>query len=108
MPNQTVFEQRMDAMSEEMREMRSALSDVAKALTKLSVLEERNLVTNQAIEKVAHRQDKLEEKLSAVELEQVKFESNAKGMASVMKLMWGALGGGVLYIGSEAIKQFAR
>lgn len=108
MPDQSVFEQRMEAMADELREMRGALSEVAKALTKLSVLEERNVMVAQAIEKVSARQEKLEEKVSALELEQVKFESNAKGVATAMKLMWGAFGGGVLYIGSELIKQFAH
>ena len=108
MPNQSVFEQRMDSLAEEMRDIRGALTEVAKALTKLSVLEERNVVTSQAIEKIAQRQDKLEDKVSDIELEQVKFESNAKGMATAMKLMWAAFGSGVLYIGSELGKQFAH
>jgi len=108
MPNQSVFDQRMDSMADELREMRSAVSKVAEALTKLSVLEERNATTNQAIEKIAQRQDKVEDKISSLELEQVKFESNAKGMATAVKLFWGVFGGGALYIGSELIKQFAH
>lgn len=108
MPNQSVFDQRMDSMADELREMRSAVAKVAEALTKLSILEERNAITNQAIEKIAHRQDKVEEKVATIELEQVKFESNAKGMATAMKFMWGAFGGGIAYLGSELIKQFGH
>jgi septation ring formation regulator EzrA len=90
MPNQSVFDQRMDSMADELREMRSAVSKVAEALTKLSVLEERNATTNQAIEKIAQRQDKAEEKVASLELGQVKFESNAKGMATAVlgRLRW--------------------
>lgn len=108
MPNQTVFEQRMEAMADELREVRGALSDVAQALAKLSVLEERNVVTSQAIDKIAQRQDRLEEKVANICLEQVKFESNARGMATGMKLMWGAFGGGVIFVGNELVKHLAQ
>lgn len=108
MPDQTIFEQRMDAMADELREVRGALSEVAKALTKLSVLEERNVATIQTIEKIAARQEKFEGKLAALELEQVRFASNASGVATAMKLMWGAFGGGLLYVASELIKNFGR
>ena len=108
MPNQTVLEQRMDAMADELREVRGALSEVAQALAKLSVLEERNLMTSQAIDKIAQRQDKLEEKIANIGLEQVKFESNAKGMASGMKFMWGAVGGSVIYVGNELVKHLTH
>jgi hypothetical protein len=106
MPNQTAFDQRMDQMAEELREMRSAIAQVAQALTKLSVLEERNLVASQAIEKIASRQDKLDEKLNTVALDQAKFQANIDGTTKAMKFMWGAFGGGVLYIGSQIIKTF--
>lgn len=108
MPNQALFDQRMDAMSDELREVRAAISEVAKALNKLSVLEERNVVTNQAIEKIAQRQDRLEEKLGAVILDHAKFEANISGISSTMKVMWAAFGTGVIYIGGQVIQHFSQ
>lgn len=107
MPAQTVFEQQMEEMRTDMREMRSAITKMAEALTKLSVLEERNLAAGVAIEKVAARVDKMEEKVSDVELEQVKFESTVEGVTKTIKVMWGICGGGVIYLGSEIIKRFS-
>lgn len=104
MPNQTLFDQRMDAMSDDLRDLRTAMSEVAKALTKLSVMEERNAVTNQAVEKIAARQDRIEHSLSEIRLEQVKFESNINGMTTAIKWMWTVCGAGIVAVGAAAIK----
>lgn len=107
MPSQTAFDLQMDELRADMREMRGAITKMADALTKLSVLEERNLAANVAIEKIATRVEKVEDKVNAVELEQVKFESTVDGVTKTMKVMWGAFGGGVIYLGSQVIKHFA-
>ena len=90
--------------SDELREVRGAVTKMADALTKLSLLEERNMVVAQAIEKLAERLDKTDDKLNAVALELVKFEAKAEGMAKAMKFMWVAFGGGVTYIGAQLFK----
>jgi len=102
-----VFEQQMEELKIDMREMRGAITKMAEALTKLSVLEERNLAANVAIEKIAERLDKTDEKVNRVELEQVKFEATVGGISKTMKAMWAAFGGGVIYLGSQLIKTFA-
>jgi hypothetical protein len=107
MPNQTVLEQQIDEMRSDMRDMRGAVTKMAEAMTKLSVLEERNQVANLAIQKINERVEKVEDKAAAAELSQARFESRFDGMATTMKIMWGAFGSGVLYIGSQVIKQFA-
>lgn len=106
MPNQAVLEQQMDSVQRELQEVRNAMTKMAEAITKLSVLEERNLAANAAIEKLIERQDRLESKIGSIELEQVKFESTVKGVTGTMKWMWGAFGGGVVYIGAQAVKFF--
>lgn len=103
----SVFEQQMEELKSDMREMRGAITKMAEALTKLSVLEERNLATNQAFDKIVTRVEKAEDKVSAVEIEQIKFESTIEGVAKTMKVMWAAFGGGVLYLGAQIIKTFA-
>lgn len=106
MPNQTVFEQQMEELRIDMREMRTAVTQMATAMTKLSVLEERNMATIQAIDKVTSRMDKMEDKLSAIELEQVKFEATIDGVTKTAKAMWAVVGGGVIYLGSQVIQHF--
>ena len=107
MPNQTVFEQQMDEMRTDMREMRTAMIKMADGLAKLSVLEERNQVATAAIQKIGERVEKNEDKVTALELDAARFQSRVDGMTNTMKVMWGAFGSGVLYIGSQVIKQFA-
>ncbi len=107
MPNQTVFEQQMEEMRTDMREMRGAITKMAEAMTKLSVLEERNLAANVAIDKIATRVDKIEDKVGAVELEHAKFESTVNGATKTMKVLWAVCGGGILYLGGQLIHQFA-
>ena len=106
MPTPTAFDLQMDELRADMREMRGAITKMADALTKLSVLEERNMAANVAIEKIASRVEKVEDKVNEVELEQAKFESTISGVTNTMKVMWGAFGGGVIYLGSEIIKRF--
>ena len=102
MPSQ--FEQQMEELKLDMREMRAAVTEMAKAMSKLAVLEERNLATNQAIEKVVNKLEKVDQKVVDVELEQVKFVATVMGISKTMKFMWGAFGGGVLYVGGQVIQ----
>lgn|GEM_PF-2877405 len=101
MPSQNVFEQQMEELKRDMREMRAAVTDMAKAIGKLAVLEERNLATNQTIERIVDRMEKSETKVSRIELDQVKFNGQIDGVSKMMKWMWGAFGGGVIYLGSQ-------
>ena len=107
-PNLDKLEAQFDEMKADMREMRSAVTEMAKAMSKLAILEERNLATNQTIEKVVNKVDKLETKVNNNELEQVKFIANVDGVSKTMKFMWAAFGSGVLYIGSQIIKTFSH
>lgn len=106
-PNQSVFEQQMEELRVDMREMRTAVTQMATAMTKLSVLEERNLASNLAIEKVTTRLEKIEDKLAVIELEQVKFEATVDGVTKTAKALWAVVGGGVIYLGSQVIQHFA-
>lgn len=106
MPSQTIFEQQMEELRIDMREMRTAIVKMAEAMSKLAVLEERNLAQNHTIEKLTERVEKNEDKLVHVEMEQVKFQATVDGVGKTMKLMWGAFGGGVIFLGSQVIKHF--
>jgi len=99
---------RLQNLQDEMRDIRGALAQMAVALTKLSVLEERNLIANTAIEKLITRQDKMDDRVNSVVLEQAKFEANIKGISTAMKWMWAAFGSGAVYIGGQVIKQFSH
>src|SRR3569832_2492698 len=101
MPSQNVFEQQMEVLKRDMREMRAAVTDMAKAIGKLAVLEERNLATNQTIERIVDRMEKSETKVSRIELDQVKFKNQIDGVSKMLKWMCVAFGGGVIYRGAR-------
>lgn len=103
MPSQTSFEQQMNEMRVDMREMRGAIVRMAEAMTKLSVLEERNSIISAAHHKLAEKVEANEEKISEITLGQAKFESKVSGIAGTVKIMWAALGGGIIFLGSQAI-----
>jgi ParB-like chromosome segregation protein Spo0J len=98
----------LQILQDEMRDIRATMGKMADALTKLSVLEERNLIANTAIEKMMARQDKADERLQAVILDHAKFEANIAGISTAMKWMWAAFGSGVIYIGGQVIKHYAN
>lgn len=105
-PNQTVFEKQMEELRADMRGMRATMGQIAQALTKLSILEERNLSMNQSVEKLDTRQEKIEAKMALIELEQVRANATVDGATKTVKVMWAVVGGGVLFLGSQIIQRF--
>lgn len=127
----SALEKQITEMQNDMREMRGAMSEIAKAMSKLAVLEEKNAITNQAVEKIYEKIDRLEDRYSdqvvikstvsrnferisaqeqkVAELEKahIRYVAHAEGIARTLRIMWVAFGSGVLYIGSQVIKFFA-
>jgi len=108
MPNPAIFEQQMEDVRAEMREMRGVMGQMANALTKLSVLEERNLVASEAIKQLGVRQDRTENEVSDLKMEQVKFQGTVSGISSTMKLLWAVFGTGMIYLGAQAFSMVAK
>jgi len=94
-------------MKEELRELRAFVQQMAAITTRLSVLEERNLVAMQALEKMLARQGHLEQKVATIELEQVKFQATAAGAGKAIKICWGLAGGGLTAAGSYLLRHLA-
>ncbi|MEJ7805647.1 MAG: hypothetical protein WKG03_06965 [Telluria sp.] len=103
MQTQHFFEQKLEEINRDMREMRAALTEVARAMSKLAVLEERNLNAAEAITRLNSRVERVEDDVVEVKLTHTKFVSTADGVGTTMKWMWGAFGGGVIYLLSQAI-----
>lgn len=72
-----------------------AVSQIADALTRLALVEERQSNTTASIDRLATSLDKLEIRLKALELT---GPNNARVTALVDKAMWGIVGGAVIYL----------
>lgn len=72
-----------------------AVSQIADALTRLALVEERQANTSSSIDRLAVSLDKLETRLKALELT---GPNNARVTALVDKAMWGIVGGAVIYL----------
>lgn len=72
-----------------------SVSQIADALTRLAIVEERQSNTTGSLEKLAAAIDKLDERLQALE---ILGPTNSRVSALVDKVMWLAAGGGVMYL----------
>lgn len=75
--------------------MEKSVSQIADALTRLALVEERQASTTASIDRLAVSLDKLETRLKALELT---GPNNARVTALVDKAMWGIVGGAVIYL----------
>ena len=72
-----------------------SVSQIADALTRLAIVEERQSNATGTLEKLTSAISKLDERLQALEL---LSPSNSRIAALVDKVMWLAAGGGVMYL----------
>lgn len=101
MPNQSVFEERMNDVREDIREVRSAMGKIADAITRMAILEERHRGTDDRVAKAEERLRDVEKKSSENEKSYLKLIATINGITSTSRVLW--LVGGTV-IGGLAIK----
>lgn len=125
MPEANAVLAQMDEMKIDMKEIRSSISKIAEALTRLAVLEEKSHSHAATLERVVLKVDRIEErqrdaetirdvvarntqriemveaKAEATKIGQIEFNAEVKGITKTIKVMWTAFGAGVLYLGSQ-------
>lgn len=118
-PNQSLIEHTLSEMRSDMGEMRLGLQQIAVAITRLAVVEERNKNLEAAMIRIVDQADKLDDRLRNAEITrdvvltmstriiaiETKSENNrldiathkAKidGVAGTMKYVWTVLGGAI-------------
>lgn len=97
---------RINALSEDMGDMKSALKDMAAAFSKLALVEERQAYTNEALGRAFKAQEKLEERLRGIEtrLSNIERDMPMQKQTSgwVMSGVWAAAGLTVLFVAKKA------
>lgn len=103
MQSLTNLEQRIDEMSSDLREMRASMKTIALAMTKLAVMEEKNQTLALSAEKLQTRVERMESRITQIELEQVKFQAMADGIAKTIRVMWVVFGASAIALGGKAL-----
>ena len=97
---------RLGLLSEDVRELKETLRQIASAVTRLALVEERQMQTNEALSRAFKQIDKLDLKLTGIEqrlgtlerLQPLQQQTNWWVMTSV----WIAAGAAVMFVAKKA------
>lgn len=107
MPDHNVFERQMEELKSDMREMRNAISQMAAAMSKLAVLEERNVNINAEMGRVVGRITTIEAKIVEMELHRAAFDGSVSGATTTARVIWAIAGGAVASLAAPLLKLIA-
>lgn len=107
MPDQTVFERQMEELKSDMREMRNAISQMAAAMSKLAVLEERNVNINAEMGRMVSRITNIESDIVEMKLHRAAFNGTVNGATTTARIIWAVAGGVVASLAAPLLKLLA-
>jgi dynactin complex subunit len=90
-----VLSAKFDVLHGDVTDMKKAMKEVASALTKLTLVEERQANSNNAQKRFAEKLDALEARIDTLEKADVSHDQAAKW---VMHAVWGAAGLAAMYV----------
>ena len=97
---------RLGLLSEDVGELKETLRQIASAVTRLALVEERQMQTNEALSRAFKTLDKLDLKIVAVEqrigsLERLQPQQQQTS-AWVTTMLWAAAGAAVMFVAKKA------
>jgi chromosome segregation ATPase len=90
-----VLSHKVDALHHDVTDVKSALKEVAAALNKLTLVEERQSQANANLKRMSEKLDKIETRVDALEKADVTHNQAATW---VMNAVWGAAGILIMYV----------
>jgi predicted nucleic acid-binding Zn-ribbon protein len=81
----------------DLEDMKASMSKMADALSKIAVLEERHQTMSANMLHITEKLEKIAERQSMLELAHVKQDTTVKVTVKAIQVIWGVIGGGVLY-----------
>jgi hypothetical protein len=100
-----VLELQVNTVQHDVGEMKGALTQIASALTKLAILEERHQATQVRVEKVEDRLVETNKAVTKLNETNIEHVAMVKGMSSTLKVVYTLLAG---LVGSGAIAIIAK
>ena len=97
--NTEVIITRLSALSGDVSELKDALRDIATAITRLALVEERQTQTNGAMARAFNQLDKIESRVSAIEKEMPTYRQSSSWVASAV---WAAAGVAFVFIAKKS------
>ena len=95
----TILQQRLRSMCAEMSEMKTSLREMAKAITQLAVVEERQAQTSSAVDRAYLVIERLENRITGLEM---RVPINEKSNQWIDKVTWAGLGLMGMYFAKSA------
>lgn len=102
-----VFDANLRAIQDDLADMKSSMSKIADALSKIAVLEERHSAMTKNLVRVMEKLEDMDKRQNAMELVQVRQETTVKVTIKAIQVAWGVIGAGVLYGVWQFIKMVA-
>lgn len=100
---QLQIQTKMQNMHDEMMLVRESIQEIAKAVTRLAVLEEKHNITSDKCDKLGEKIDDLAKVVQINETNQAIQLAKIDGAKSAMKLLWAVFGGAVVYGGGQLL-----
>jgi hypothetical protein len=91
----------------DLEDMKTSMSRMADALTKIAILEEKHQVMAGTMLKITEKMDSLSEKHNDLFIEQVRQQTTVKVTLKAIQVAWAVIGSGLLYGGWQVIKMIA-
>ena len=92
-----VIEASFKVIQGDLEDMKSSMSKMADALSKIAILEERHQTMSATMLRVTEKLEKIAERQSLLEMAHVKQETTVKVTVKAIQVIWGVIGGGILY-----------
>jgi predicted nucleic acid-binding Zn-ribbon protein len=99
-----VIEASFKVIQADLEDMKSSMSKMADALSKIAVLEERHQNMSATMLRVTEKLEKIADRQSALELAHVKQDTSIKVTVKAIQIIWAVIGSAVLYGVWQVIK----
>lgn len=86
----------INEMKEDMREIRSSMSKIADAVTRLAVLESKNEANARRMESLEERVTSSEKELAAMRLKLTEAAGQVNGAVTTLRVLWVVVGAAVV------------
>lgn len=107
MSSTEVIEASFKVIQADLEDMKTSMSKMADALSKIAVLEERHQTMSANMLRVTEKLEKIAERQSVLELAHVKQDTTIKVTVKAIQVVWAVIGTGVLYGVWQIMKMLA-